>query len=162
MFCGNCGTNVPEGYAFCPNCGAKMITKAAEAPKAEPQPVYAQPYEAYSQPAAQAYPAPQPEVTPAEAAPGANGVLTSGIVALCFSCSFFLSFVGIILSAVAMGKAKRYVAQYGPVSKKVRIGKILSTVGLFVGIAMTILFVLYLALIVLAVARGGSYSWQTW
>ena len=151
MFCGNCGTNVPEGYGFCPNCGAKMITK-----EAAPQPAYAQTYDPSG---VQAYPA-QQEALPAGAAASANSVLRSGIVALVFSCSFFLSFVGIILSAVAMGRAKSFVRDYGPISKKVRIGKILSTVGLFVGIGMTILCILYFA--VVAIANGGHYSWNTW
>jgi hypothetical protein len=135
------------------------VTNEASAPAPAPADPFAQ---AGYDPAAAYTPAPAETVYPAEVTSAASGVLTRGIVALCFSSSFFLSFVGIILSAVAMGRAKTFIRNYGPISKKVRIGKILATVGLFVGIAMTILFVLYLALIVLAVARGGSYSWNTW
>ena len=42
MFCGNCGTNVPEGCAFCPNCGAKLVTNEASAPAPAPADPFAQ------------------------------------------------------------------------------------------------------------------------
>lgn len=83
MFCESCGTQIPEGKSFCPNCGTAVAgaVAAASQPVAQPaqqapQPVaqpVAQPVQqapAYQQPAAQpaqpvyqqpvAQPAPQP------------------------------------------------------------------------------------------------------
>ena len=33
MFCENCGTDIPEGGVFCPNCGARQ---SAQAPQSQP------------------------------------------------------------------------------------------------------------------------------
>ena len=41
-FCINCGTQIPDGSRFCPNCGAPV--------GANPQPQYQQPYQAPQQP----------------------------------------------------------------------------------------------------------------
>lgn len=35
MFCPNCGTQVPDGSAFCQNCGANLA--AAQQPVQQPQ-----------------------------------------------------------------------------------------------------------------------------
>lgn len=42
MFCTKCGTNIPEGSAFCTSCGAQVTPAATEAQQA-PQQAYTQP-----------------------------------------------------------------------------------------------------------------------
>ena len=80
MFCTNCGKPIPEGAAFCPNCGAANQHDAPQqAPVQEPvtQPVQPepQPQAAYTAPAQPAQPEPQPQAVytaPAQPAyPGA-------------------------------------------------------------------------------------------
>jgi len=45
MFCSKCGTNVPAGVAFCPNCGQATggVTAAPAAPVYGGAPVYSAP-----------------------------------------------------------------------------------------------------------------------
>ena len=43
MFCENCGTDIPEGGVFCPNCGARQSDKA---PQAQPSQAPQQPAQA--------------------------------------------------------------------------------------------------------------------
>lgn len=39
MFCGKCGTNNPDGMAFCSACGAPLGQQGAAQPEAPAQPV---------------------------------------------------------------------------------------------------------------------------
>ena len=49
MFCKNCGAQLSEGAAFCPNCGTAVVKEVAEPVYQQPaepqQPVYRQPAE---------------------------------------------------------------------------------------------------------------------
>lgn len=54
MFCGNCGTQIPDNSQFCPNCGASTGAPAGNAaPQGQwqqpAQPAYRQPYQAQGQ-----------------------------------------------------------------------------------------------------------------
>ena len=49
MFCLNCGTQLPDGIKFCPNCGAKVDQQPIQQPA--PQPAYTQQPADYQQPA---------------------------------------------------------------------------------------------------------------
>ena len=115
MFCPKCGQNVPDGVAFCPNCGAALNT-----PEAAPRPQYEQPAAPmYQQPAAPVYQQPaapqyQQPATPQsvyvvnnnpaqpQPAPRSNDqyllrysgtVRARGIVALIFSTLIWIPFV---------------------------------------------------------------------
>ena len=68
-------------------------------------------------------------------------VLTFGILALAFSCTIYLSFLSIVFGAIGLSKAGNYVAAYGPNSGQVKAGKIMSIIGLILGIIMTIVAV---------------------
>ena len=56
MFCSECGSQIPDGVAACPNCGAAQPVQAA-APQPQPQPTF------------QATPAPEPQPQPYQQAP---------------------------------------------------------------------------------------------
>lgn len=131
MYCEKCGSQINENTRFCPNCGATI--------SGEEQNVTA----------ASTYEGPMGNPTP---------VLIWGILGLTFALTMFLSVLGIIFSAIGLNKAKSFEAfTGGAYSKQARIGRGLSKAGLIVGIIFTILFVIYLAVIVLG-AKNGAFD----
>ena len=123
------------------------------------QPSYAQP--SYDQ---SAYPQQNPygqqpgytynnPVYPAQTAAGATSVtptsvLVWGIAAIACACTFYFAFLGIIFGAIARGRSNNYLAAYGPISTKAKVGRILGTVGFILGIVFTvILFFVIIAVI---------------
>ena len=172
MFCHNCGTALDDGVKFCPNCGALIAAPEAEEPIAptveEPvasvvEPAYEQPV--YEQPAAPVYQQPayeqpvyrEPAVNE-EAASLSTPILVFGIMGLAFACSFYLSFLGIIFSAIGKGKVKQFLAAGGQLSGKAKVGSILAKVGLIVGIILTVFFVIWL-IVMIAIAANGGYRY---
>ena len=59
MFCPQCGTNNPDGSAFCAGCGAPLVVNEQPA-QAVPQPEYQEPQPEYQAPQPE-YQEPQPE-----------------------------------------------------------------------------------------------------
>ena len=164
MFCQNCGTFLEEGVKFCPNCGTPVAMPeavneavAAEEP-AEPvteepvyeQPVYEQPVNeqpVYEQPVVKSNPAAEALSTP---------ILIFGILGISFACIPYINFLGIIFSAIAKGKVKQFLAEGGVLAGKAKIGNILATVGLILGIIFTVIFaIVIIGLIVAAVSNSG-------
>jgi hypothetical protein len=164
MICTKCGAEIPEGAKFCINCGNAAVA-AEPAPQVE-QPVYEAPqqpvYEApqqqpvyaaapqqpqYQQPQYQQPQYQQPQYQQptyyAQPQPAANvsgkPALTFGILGIIFACTFYFSFLGIIFSAIGLGKAKAFRAAAGQLSGPAKVGKILSTIGLIVGIILTVI-----------------------
>ncbi|MBR5708772.1 MAG: zinc-ribbon domain-containing protein [Oscillospiraceae bacterium] len=127
MYCMTCGAEIPEGSEFCIKCGASQTDL--------PVPVETEEY-----PACEAAPEWTWPVTP-------TNVLVWAILGLAFACTFYLSFLGIIFSAIGMKKHRAYLESGAPYSTKVKVGGILSKVGLGVGIGLTALFLLYLTAI---------------
>ena len=74
--------------------------------------------------------------------------------------SFNVSIAGIILSAIALSKAKAYFAQGGLNEGKAKVGKILATIGLWASIAGTVVWLFYIIMysivIALTMAGGGA------
>ena len=147
MFCTNCGTNFEDGNAFCPNCGSPVAQPApapAPAPQAAPTYNYA--------------PQPQPQSVYAATSPVAGNpdeeksCLTTGILAAAFSCTFFLSFLGLVFGPMGLGKCKKYQETYGTYPVKVRIGKYLSIGGLAFGGFWTIYLLIYLIVFIVGIA----------
>ncbi len=145
MICTNCGTQFDDNAKFCPNCGSSLPQTAAVVPVA---PSYGY--------------APQPELQQAvNTAPLGNpaeakSCMTMGILAAAFSCTFVASFMGIIFGIIGMVKAKAYVAKYNVYTSKIRVGKYCSIGGLAMGIFMTVLLLIYVAVIILAIAAAGG------
>ncbi len=128
MYCNNCGTFIHDGVKFCPNCGA-CVTASQPGPDC----------------GASQYTAPSYNYN---SGGNSSPVLVWGILGLAFACSFWLSFLGIIFSAIAKGKANNYFATYGYDSKKATVGQKLATAGLIVGIILTALSFFTLVLLV--------------
>ena len=135
QFCGKCGSAIPEGAAFCPNCGESVQS----APAAQQQPVYQQPR--YQEPVYQ-------QVANVGAQPN---LLVFGILSIVFDWIF----VGIILAAVGRSKGKAYVAQGGQLTGASKVGFILCKVGLILSIIGTIGFAISL-IVYIAVLAGGA------
>lgn len=122
MFCDKCGAQLNENSRVCPQCGAPI--------QGEEQNITT----------TSTYAGPLGDPKP---------VLVWGILGLAFACTFFLSFLGIIFSAVGLKKANAYnqftnFAESG----QAKTGRALSKAGLIVGIIMTVLCILYVVLIV--------------
>ncbi len=83
------------------------------------------------------YQAPSPEPTPS-----ATTILIFGILGLSFSCTFYLSILGIIFSALSLSHAAEYYRITSRLTGKVRVGRILSRIGLILGIVMSALLLL--------------------
>ena len=163
MNCNVCGTALPEGAHFCSACGAPVpvlpeLTPDPEGPKAaplsdmpeptaplyaptEPEPVYAQPV--YAEPAQMI---PQNEV---------DSVFNWGLAGLI--CSLFISILGIIFSAIAMGKAKRCLNDYGFLPQQAKTGRTLGIIGLVIGIVSTVLGILLAFVLIGAMAYSTRY-----
>ena len=83
--------------------------------------------------------------------------LVFGILGVAFACTFYFSFLGIIFSAIAKGKVKKYIAEGYMLSGKSKVGSILATVGLILGIVLTVIAVLALVFgVILGLSNGGS------
>ena len=176
MVCKNCGAELPDGVAFCTNCGA-----AVEAPQPQPQPaqpqyqqpaqpVYQQPQPQYQQPAQPAYQQPQPAYQqpaqpvyqqpqpayqqPMYAQPVAGpqpSTLVWGILSLVFCESGLL---GLIFAIIGRKKGKAYIAQGGQLTGASKVGFILAKVGLIFSILVMVVYVIYIGLIIAGVATG--------
>lgn len=171
MFCHNCGNALEDGAKFCPNCGTPVAVPEVHTPEepaaekiaetvCEEPAVEAPVYEA---PAAPVYQAPvaEPAVDPT-----LNGmsksILIFGIIGLAFSCSFYLSLLGIIFSAIGKGKVKAFLAAGGQLTGKAKVGNILAKVGLILGIVLTVFFVIWLIVIIVAAISNGSAHYSNY
>ena len=139
------------------------------------QPVYQDPvppagpapaYNAYQEPAPQPTynvyqePAPQPEYYNSDGTPDDGGastpILILGILGLAFS---FSGVIGIILSAIAKGKAKGFKARFGSLFGKAKVGNGLAKAGLIIAIIMTIFwFVMGVIMGIVAAVSGADFS----
>ena len=116
MLCEKCGSSIQENTRICPYCGTPI--------RGEEQ-----------------------NITETSTYEGSLGnptpVLVWGIVGLSFALSFYLSFLGIIFSAVGLGKSRAYNRfTFNAQSKKAAVGRRLSIAGMIVGCALTVLMLL--------------------
>ena len=106
-------------------------------------PVYRQPEApVYQQPVVQSNPAADIYSTP---------ILIFGILSVSFACIPYINFLGIIFAAIAKGKVKQFLAEGGVLAGKAKVGSILATVGLILGIIFTALFTILIILAVVGV-----------
>lgn len=138
-FCSNCGTELTEGTAFCPNCGAGQVrTFGAEEPTAvvpEPEVIPAEPvYQApvYQEPVYQppVYQAPaEPATLPKSAKILGLISMICGLLSL-ISChvGFMYSIPALILASIASKKAP------GVPNAKAKVGKITGIIGIVLSV----------------------------
>lgn len=82
------------------------------------------------------------------------------IVGLALSCSFYLAIAGIIVSAIALSKAKNYFAMGGLNEGKAKVAKILSTIGLWSGVGMTVFFVIYVIYMIVLISAASASAYD--
>lgn len=160
MFCESCGASIPDGQAFCSNCGAAAPAQAAPvqaapvqpAPAPAPQPM-AQPVQQYAQPAPQpvqpvqqyAQPVQQAQpvyVQPVVAVPAqprkSSGMAIAGLIMGIFTLifcwvpvvSWILGLLGLIFSIIGIAKKN------GGAKGAAIAGLVLTILGAIVGIAL--------------------------
>ena len=161
-YCSNCGAEITEGAAFCPNCGAGQVrpmnVQEQPVPTPEPevvvpaepvyqQPVYQQP--TYQQPAYQ-QPIYQPPVLTGAAKILGIISMVCGLVSL-VSCYAGIApaIAAIILSNLAHKKAP------GAYNKKADVGKTTGIIGIFVSALCIVGYLIYC--FVLGFSMGSSY-----
>ena len=147
MFCPNCGSSIEDNSQFCPNCG-QVVDQPTQAPTQPQQ---------FEQPVYEATPVNNNYAAPT-GADESKSVLIWGILGLVFADTCILSFLGIIFSAIALNKAKAFQAANGALYGKAKVGKILATVGLILGIVMTVFAVIYIFALSAGVMAGVSSS----
>lgn len=163
MYCDKCGSFLEEGVKFCPNCGAQVaapaVVKEAVVAEEPAQPVYEQPeapvYEqpVYQQPVVQANPAVEAQSTP---------ILIFGIIGIALAVIPYINFLGIIFSAIAKSKVKKYLADGGVLTGKAKVGNILATVGLILGIVFTVFWTIVISVMIFGVASNVGSSNIRW
>lgn len=145
--CPNCGMTVSDDAMFCENCGASLAVQEAQPQpqyqqaQYQPQPQYQQPqYQTqYQQPVAAAQP----------------NCLPLAIVGFVLALSWFGSLLGIIFSAVSLGKVKRITPPYSGANKA---AKVFATLGLIFGIIGTVIFTIYIIVLIAGVISGSIDS----
>lgn len=140
MYCKFCGNQIPDGALFCSACGKKQDvanTQSQETAFTAEQPV--------------------PEVNCVNVAyeerksEQGGKILTFAILGMAFGISWVFSLLGLIFSIVSRAKLNSYRAKYGETEGRATVGKHLGLAALIVNIVMVSIFVLYIALIVLAI-----------
>ena len=165
MNCKACGATLPEGAHFCSACGTPVpalpeLTPDPEPPKAAPlsdlpeptAPMYTPTAEDAAD-AAPVYAEPVAVLSQSEV----DSIFNWGVAGLV--CSFFVSILGIIFSAIAISKAKRMRQTYGFLPQQANTGRGLGIAGLIIGIVFTVLGLLFVLFIIAAAAyavRTGS------
>lgn len=156
MFCKFCGKQIPDGAAFCPECGKPANTSANSDANANAnananagtntnanyQSVQSAPNYNFQQGNVNAN-------VNRERDSLAGSVLTFAILGLAFASTFCLSFLGLIFSCISRSKINNYCLLFGNPHGKAKVGNILGKVGLILSIVLTAIFTLYLFIFVI-------------
>ncbi len=143
MFCKHCGNQLDNDARFCPNCG-KVIGND----------LYGEPTYTNTPPAYQAVVDEQKDKL-------SGAVLKNAILGLAFSCTLFLSWLGLIFSIKSRSSLKNYLNIYGKTEGRATVGKHLGKAALIVSIVMLALLVYYILIIILAVIGSGDLVYDS-
>ncbi len=137
MFCKYCGHELPNDARFCSKCGKVCTTLQDVMPEQE---------------IVGTAPAPQPEnmfgaqtnvvIDEKEKSSMEKKSLVLSIIGLILGASWFMSPIGLILSALAKRTLNKCKANFGTLGGKARAAKILSLVGLILSIICTVALVM--------------------
>lgn len=152
-FCNKCGAQL-NGEQVCPMCGAP-VTNATNPNITQDlnQPINKnQPYGDYPRYGS----SPQPPVQQGNPTSVLVWCIVGGALA-------WTGIVGLIFSIIGLRKALAYNKQYGPISQQVRIGKIISIIGIVVSSIMTIFWIIWIiAAVIAGVALSGASTGRPW
>ena len=150
MFCKYCGNELTENANFCPACG-QFVSETKQAPEKPVTTLEAPEFEEIVvMPSVE-----KEEENNREKKELGNSILTNAILGLVFSCTWILSLLGLIFAIVSKSKVNAYVDKYGETSGPATVGKHLGVAALATSIVMLALLVLYIAIIIAAVATGA-------
>ncbi|MBE7064893.1 MAG: zinc ribbon domain-containing protein [Ruminococcaceae bacterium] len=154
MFCNKCGSNCPDGVAFCTNCGAPLNTQPVQptfTESADVAPVSQQSVQPIYQQAA------QPENVSESSVPGYGLGLASFIVGLASLITG--SIIGGIIGLILASNAKKEAEAVGKTLKFARTGKKLSIAAIIVSAVLIVLLIIFY--IVYFVFMFGFLGMQT-
>jgi hypothetical protein len=137
MFCNNCGRTVEDGTTVCPYCGQVLNV-------------------GYNEPVHTMY----DPTFDAERKALADSIFNFGLWGLILGIVGCVPIVGLVLSILALSKAKRYKANYGPLVDNASTGNIMAIIGLVLGIIPIVVAILYVIfyIIVFVVMLASSAS----
>lgn len=128
MFCKYCGAPLDGDAKFCTKCGAGVDPAPGMTPT----------------PAAPAY---------NPAGPSPTKVMVFGIIGLALSSA---GIPGLVLSIIALRFADEFARLNGGLFGQAKVGRILGKVGLIVSIVMTVIWALYIVLLIAVLVGGGT------
>ena len=140
MICGNCGSQLNEGMAFCPVCGAQINAEAC-----------AQDQYDYNSTNVSYYTQENEEIKEIS-----KKSLIWGILAAAFALHTCIPFLGIFFASKSNGFSDEYESYMGSLNPMARVGRILSKVGKIAGIVLTIVYAVYLVIYALYFAFYGA------
>ena len=139
--CKNCSAPLGEGAKFCAKCGAEQIEHKFCG-------ICNAPLEENAKFCTTCGASTEPPKDPAEDE-CADKALVFGILGAAFSLSFWLSFLGIIFSAIGLSKFKKYIGYAGEIKNaKAAVGRGLSIGGLATGIFFTFIAIIYICAVI--------------
>lgn len=164
MFCNQCGTDNKDDARFCRNCAAPLVKAAPPEPQPPPPAVPSPPNYGYQpgqsvmpqEQSYQGYQSGYAGYNPPAAQQSASGrAIASMIMSLVSiaTCGPLLSVPGMILGKMEMNAIRDGQAP--------RAGETFAKIGFYVGIAVTalsaLLIVIYVLIIIAAIAGGGVH-----
>ena len=132
MFCRYCGNELPEDANFCPKCGKINEMEGTPMPRTEViDPMEGAAKMEYIDPFAK------------EKEMRGGSILTTAILSLAFSMTFFFAWVGLVFAIISRVKLNAYVEKFKETEGRASVGKGLGIGGLVTSIITSVLLIVY-------------------